>query len=111
MANLQLNTVHYSRLLALLVFFVVSYHFFQRSPNSDLGETGNFSKRDGVKNHTSIIRDTYDYIIIGGGQSDLTVANRLSEGKATVLVVEYGYLYRDIPLIARPWQPFDRSRE
>lgn len=37
----------------------------------------------------------------------MTVANRLSEGKVTVLVVEYGYLYRDDPLIARPWQPFD----
>ena len=37
------------------------------------------------------IADSYDYIIIGGGTSGLTVADRLTEdGKTTVLVVEYG---------------------
>ncbi|KXX75709.1 Oxygen-dependent choline dehydrogenase [Madurella mycetomatis] len=37
-------------------------------------------------------RDTYDYIVVGGGQSGLVVANRLSEDpEATVLIVEYGY--------------------
>ncbi|CAA7269323.1 unnamed protein product [Cyclocybe aegerita] len=35
---------------------------------------------------------TYDYIVVGGGQSGLVVANRLSENsKRSVLVVEYGY--------------------
>jgi len=52
----------------------------------------------------------YDYIVVGGGQSGLTVANRLSEGKATVLVIEYGNFYRDDPLIARPWQPFNKDK-
>jgi NADPH-dependent 2,4-dienoyl-CoA reductase/sulfur reductase-like enzyme len=35
----------------------------------------------------------YDYIVVGGGTAGLTVADRLTEdGKATVLVVEYGQL-------------------
>ncbi|KAK4692784.1 hypothetical protein P7C71_g4486, partial [Lecanoromycetidae sp. Uapishka_2] len=67
-------------------------------------------ERDGFRDYNSATRDIYDYIVVGGGQSGLTVANRLSEGKATVLVVEYGNLYLDDLLIARPWQPFDLSK-
>ncbi|KAI1841142.1 hypothetical protein JX266_012677 [Neoarthrinium moseri] len=38
------------------------------------------------------VQDTYDYIVVGGGQSGLVVANRLSEdASASVLVVEYGH--------------------
>lgn len=37
--------------------------------------------------------DEYDYVIVGGGTSGLTVADRLTEdGKTTVLVLEYGQL-------------------
>ncbi|KAK6852487.1 hypothetical protein PG995_011038 [Apiospora arundinis] len=39
------------------------------------------------------IRESYDYIVIGGGTSGLVVANRLSEDpKKTVLVIEHGYI-------------------
>lgn len=51
----------------------------------------------------------YDFIIVGGGQSGLVVANRLSETGHTVLVIEYGEVVRDDPLISRPWQPFNSS--
>ncbi len=38
--------------------------------------------------------ESYDYVIVGGGQSGLTVAARLTEdGKTTVLVIEYGELH------------------
>ncbi len=37
------------------------------------------------------IKESYDYVIVGGGTSGLTVADRLTEdGKTTVLVIEYG---------------------
>ncbi|KAH8678943.1 hypothetical protein BGZ60DRAFT_561933 [Tricladium varicosporioides] len=43
------------------------------------------------------ISPSYDYIVIGGGTSGLTVADRLTEvGKSTVLVVEYGYFEKTL---------------
>ncbi|KAJ4366898.1 hypothetical protein N0V83_007427 [Neocucurbitaria cava] len=43
-----------------------------------------------------LLNQTYDYIIVGGGTSGLTVANRLTaNGKRSVLVVEYGELNND----------------
>ncbi|KAK7954670.1 hypothetical protein PG988_015364 [Apiospora saccharicola] len=44
-------------------------------------------------NDSSPVKDAYDYVIVGGGTSGLTVADRLTEhGKATVLVIENGPL-------------------
>lgn len=54
--------------------------------------------RRGLEYATILTRDnrpseSYDYIVVGGGTSGLTVADRLTEdGKTTVLVVEYGEL-------------------
>ncbi|KAF2455331.1 hypothetical protein BDY21DRAFT_324656 [Lineolata rhizophorae] len=40
------------------------------------------------------LRESYDYIIVGGGTAGLTVADRLTEdGEYTVLVIEHGYFY------------------
>lgn len=65
-----------------------------------------------VVHDPSQLSDEYDYVVIGGGTSGLTVANRLTEdpngtvhilvmprtfdvdkSTVTVLVIEYGYLY------------------
>ncbi|KAF2843466.1 GMC oxidoreductase [Patellaria atrata CBS 101060] len=44
-----------------------------------------------IKRSAAELAESYDYVIIGGGQSGLVVADRLSEdGTKTVLVVEYG---------------------
>ncbi|RDL37825.1 Glucose oxidase [Venustampulla echinocandica] len=45
-----------------------------------------------VKTRAEQIEAEYDYVIIGGGTSGLTVGDRLSEnGKYSVLAIEYGY--------------------
>ncbi|CDS00211.1 hypothetical protein, partial [Sporisorium scitamineum] len=41
------------------------------------------------------LTDTYDYIVVGGGTSGMTLAGRLSENKnVTVAVLEAGIDYR-----------------
>ncbi|KAH9223845.1 hypothetical protein DL95DRAFT_272821, partial [Leptodontidium sp. 2 PMI_412] len=51
------------------------------------------------------IHSSYDYIVVGGGTSGLTVADRLTEsGKYSVLVVEYGY-FSPIPTL--PYNPLN----
>lgn len=70
-----------------------------------------------IHHHPSELRPEYDYVIIGGGTSGLTVANRLTEdlrGRpaavqlmfafmlicpsiVNVLVIEYGYLCVTLP--------------
>ena len=107
---MQQSQVRRVRIFITLIIFIVGIHHLLPLPADDKDSGHLFSKREGVRNSTRSIRDAYDYIVVGGGQSGLTVASRLSEGKATVLVVEYGYLYHDDPLIARPWQPFDPGR-
>ncbi|PGG97475.1 hypothetical protein AJ80_09694 [Polytolypa hystricis UAMH7299] len=65
------------------------------------------------------LRDSYDYVIIGGGAAGLTVGDRLSEdGKTTVLVIENGELANspDIDNVrdqvtwdVRPWWVYNIS--
>ncbi|KAI7306435.1 GMC oxidoreductase [Hortaea werneckii] len=55
--------------------------------------TTRFAPHAIVHHHPSKLHPEYDYVIIGGGTSGLTVANRLTEDDSvTVLVIEYGYL-------------------
>ncbi|RMY64894.1 hypothetical protein D0863_09497 [Hortaea werneckii] len=55
--------------------------------------TTRFAPHAIVHHHPSHLHPEYDYVIIGGGTSGLTVANRLTEDpRVSVLVIEYGYL-------------------
>lgn len=47
-----------------------------------------------VKRQISQLRDSYDFVIVGGGTCGLTVADRLTEAfpNRTVLVIEYGQI-------------------
>jgi len=75
----------------------------------------NLAERATSIDHISQLKNAYDYVVIGGGTSGLTVANRLTEDDegtsdasiaprvactdqtlrctVTVLVIEYGYVY------------------
>ncbi|KAH8803083.1 hypothetical protein F5884DRAFT_683119 [Xylogone sp. PMI_703] len=77
-----------------------------RSKNSFLGALAPLLALSGISNGYPTLIDalrarqispgqlasSYDYIVVGGGQSGLVIANRLSENSTrSVLVVEYGY--------------------
>lgn len=75
----------------------------------------NLARRATSIDQVSQLKHAYDYVVIGGGTSGLTVANRLTEDDegtsnakiaprvacadqtshcaVTVLVIEYGYMY------------------
>ena len=54
-------------------------------------------ERAQVIDNVTQLNQSYDYVIIGGGTSGLTVADRLTEDQTTtVLVIEYGYVYAHV---------------
>lgn len=105
-----------ARRLVRLLFSAIAAFVFLHFYSSIVPDPGDYEGRststttDSLIYHANETAQEYDFIVVGGGQSGLVVANRLSEsGKHTVLVVEYGYLYHDDPLIARPWRPINAS--
>ncbi|KAK5659751.1 hypothetical protein OQA88_962 [Cercophora sp. LCS_1] len=57
-----------------------------------------------IKRQVTQLRDKYDFVVLGGGTSGLTVADRLSERfpTKTVLVVEYGDVAPNAPGVFDP---------
>jgi choline dehydrogenase-like flavoprotein len=70
-------------LQALAVFYLAA------STGAAYPQYHGFTRREISKRK---LRASYDYVVVGGGQSGLVVASRLSEDpEMNVLVVEYGY--------------------
>ncbi|KAL9125404.1 MAG: hypothetical protein Q9217_005389 [Psora testacea] len=64
------------------------------------------AERAVVVNNVSDLQAEYDYVVIGGGTSGLTVANRLTEqSDTTVLVIEYGDVDGQEPGVVVPGLP------
>ncbi|KAL8632744.1 hypothetical protein Q9189_001449, partial [Teloschistes chrysophthalmus] len=62
--------------------------------------------RANVVDQTSDLKHRYDYVVIGGGTSGLTVANRLTEDPSvSVLVIEYGPIDNLEPGVLVPGLP------
>jgi choline dehydrogenase-like flavoprotein len=56
-----------------------------------------------VVEDATYLKSKYDYVIVGGGTSGLTVADRLTENpKINVLVIEYGYVDDQEPGVLVP---------
>ncbi|KAI9828361.1 MAG: hypothetical protein M1832_002789 [Thelocarpon impressellum] len=61
------------------------------------------AERATIVDRSSELKEKYDYVVVGGGLSGLTVANRLTEDpKTTVLVIEYGYTDGLLPGVLVP---------
>ncbi|OCL11630.1 GMC oxidoreductase [Glonium stellatum] len=79
----------------MVVFKRISALLFHLLSICELGRASFNAFRDiaELKRSISTINGSYDYIIVGGGTSGLTIADRLTEDASkSVLVVEYGYL-------------------
>lgn len=59
---------------------------FLTTAQANLGRLARIVGRD------ASLRGSYDFVIVGGGTSGLTVADRLTEADVSVLVIEYGPL-------------------
>jgi choline dehydrogenase-like flavoprotein len=58
-----------------------------------------------ITNDTSTLKNSYEYIIVGGGTTALAVANRLSVNH-TVLVIERGPDAMEVEAVNDPFTPF-----
>ena len=68
------------------------------------------TRRATFLNSTAGLKRSYDYVVIGGGTSGLTVANRLTEDPSiTVLVIEYGPIDDLRPEVLVPGLPMPKD--
>ena len=89
MAPLGRNSLTRARLAAFLVFGLTLFFFcktFHCSPPVEL-------PHNPLKSSCDDLRESYDYIVVGGGQSGLTVANRLSEDGKSMTLLQRQFRY------------------
>lgn len=65
------STMNFYSLLLLIAF------------SWEVSSSPTFAEHAQVKRSVSELRDSYDYVVIGGGTSGLVVANRLSEDRSS----------------------------
>jgi choline dehydrogenase len=79
---------HLNTLLEVLVSFAYFHVSTQASPTDPSS-----SKKILGSSFGKPVNSTYDYVIVGGGNAGLVLANRLSSGNHTVAVIEAGSFY------------------
>lgn len=98
MARFSNGKVSNGRIIVAVICILAVYHFLDLHGNGSISQLSTFqqsrsskwiaspSSKNPIKSHARELLDQYDYIIVGGGQSGLAVADRLANGRGLLLL-------------------------